>query len=105
VVEVVPEYTARETPAASAVASPPPTRVVFLVAKTGKPRSVAADFSPPRLPTIGPFDWSPPPPPHPAAASASASRAAVTSGTGRGGGMGGGTIAPPPTPTRQVGDN
>ena len=32
-------YTARATPAASATASAPPMRVVFLVAKPGKPRS------------------------------------------------------------------
>src|SRR5438067_1470462 len=37
--------TALTAPAASAAASPPATRVVFLVADTGKPSSVAADLS------------------------------------------------------------
>src|SRR6185437_9352740 len=37
--------TALTAPATSAAASPPGTRVVFLVADTGKPSSVAADLS------------------------------------------------------------
>src|SRR5919198_1888611 len=57
VVAEVPEYTAWATPAASAVGSAPPTRVVFLVAKPGNPSSRAAEPSCPRLPRTGPRLW------------------------------------------------
>ena len=42
---VVAGNTARATPAALAIESAPPMRVVFLVAKAGKPRSVVASGS------------------------------------------------------------
>src|SRR5215208_6277892 len=45
VVSLVAGQTAPATPATSAIASPPPTRVVFLVAVNGKPRSLAASWS------------------------------------------------------------
>src|SRR6185436_5917770 len=45
VVSLVAGQTAPATPATSAIASPPPTRVVFLVAVNGKPRSLAASSS------------------------------------------------------------
>src|SRR4051794_32491992 len=52
-------YTARAAPAASAAGSAPPTRVVFLVAKPGKPRDCAAFLSSAGLPsTGGALDWS-----------------------------------------------
>ena len=45
--------TACATPAASAVGSAPPTRVVFFVANVGKPRSPAACGSSPATPETG----------------------------------------------------
>ena len=50
---VVAGNTARATPAASAMASAPPMRVVFLVAKAGKPRSVVASGSEPLVRQAG----------------------------------------------------
>ena len=60
--------TARATPAASATGSAPPTRVVFFVAKAGKPSAPAAPDSPPSWPSAG----VPPSPPRTAAAAAPA---------------------------------
>jgi hypothetical protein len=71
------EYTARATPAASAVGSPPPTRVVFFVAKAGNPRSTAAWLSLPLAPLVGVLVFESPLRPQPPAASASASRQAA----------------------------
>src|SRR3954454_13521785 len=48
-----PGNTARATPAASATGSAPPTRVVFFVAKAGKPRLPAASDWFPLAPTVG----------------------------------------------------
>jgi hypothetical protein len=48
-----PGKTARATPAAFAIASAPPTRVVFFVAKAGNPRLPAASSWVPFAPTVG----------------------------------------------------
>jgi hypothetical protein len=52
-VSVVAGKTALATPAASAVASPPPTRIVFFVAVEGKPSFAAASSSPELVPSWG----------------------------------------------------
>src|SRR4051812_42945989 len=66
-------YTARDTAAASAIGSAPPTRVVFLVAKPGKPRPLAASGWSEAAPMVGVVDVglsSSVLPPHAAATSA-----------------------------------
>jgi hypothetical protein len=76
--------TARATPAALAVGSAPPMRVVFFVANAGKPRSAAASGSEPFAPTVGPsLDCRPAfllPPPQPAAARAASRQATADAG-------------------------
>ena len=52
--------TALATPAASAVASAPPTRTVFLVAEDGKPSLAAASLSSDFVPSWGGRSDSPP---------------------------------------------
>src|SRR3954464_7581810 len=78
-----PGNTARATPAASATGSAPPTRVVFFVAKAGKPRLPAASDWLPLAPTVGVlvvFAPTPPRfPPQAAAVSAQSARAASRS--------------------------
>ena len=75
--------TAIATPAASATGSPPPTRVVFFVAKPGKPSAARpASASSPFWPRTGRVSVAPPlsspldPPPHPASAMAASTRIA-----------------------------
>ena len=77
--------TARATPAASALASAPPMRVVFFVAVAGKPRSCVASASLLLTPTAGARDSGAPPSlrPQPATAAATSRSATRVAWAGR----------------------
>src|SRR3954469_878007 len=78
-----PGKTARAPPAASAIGSAPPTRVVFFVANAGKPRLPAASDWLPLAPTVGVVTVRAPTPPRfppqAAAVSAHSARTAIRS--------------------------